>query len=167
MIIETDRLYLRKFNLDDAKRMSEYRNKSEVAKYQSWHTYSERRAIRRIKELMKKDEFYLPHNDYHLAIVLKETDVIIGDIFVDVVNKTSFMLGYTLDSVYWGKGYASEMVSVFIEYMHKEYDFKKVMAYAYTNNVRSIKLLERLGFKQFDKSSFFGDVGYAKKLEDI
>ncbi len=166
MIIETDRLYLRKFNLDDATRMSEYRNKSEVAKYQSWHTYSERRAIRRIKELMKKDEFYLPHNDYHLAIVLKETNVIIGDIFVDVINKTTFMLGYTLDSVYWRQGYASEMVSAFIDYMHDEHNFTNVMAYAYTRNVKSIKLLERLGFKQFDESSFFGDVGYMKNLDE-
>lgn len=166
MIIETDRLYLRKFNLNDASRMSEYRNKSEVAKYQSWHTYSERRAIKRIKELMNKDEFYLPHNDYHLAIVLKETDVIIGDIFVDVINKTTFMLGYTLDSVYWGKGYASEMVNAFIEYMHKEFHFNKVMAYAYTRNIKSINLLKRLGFEKFDESSFFGDVGYMKELRD-
>ena len=166
MIIETNRLYLRKFVLEDASRMSEYRNKKEVAKYQSWHTYSVRRATRRIKELMRKEEFYLPHNDYHLAIVLKQTDEIIGDIFVDVINKTTFMLGYTLDSVYWGKGHASEMVGAFIDYMHKEHNFHKVMAYAYTSNEKSIRLLERLGFVQFDQSSFFGDVGYMKKIED-
>lgn len=36
MILETERLYLRQLQLDDAKRMSEYRNKPEVAQYQSW-----------------------------------------------------------------------------------------------------------------------------------
>lgn len=165
MILETERLYLRRFVLEDAKRMSEYRNKEEVAKYQSWNTYSERKAQSRIKKLMKTDEFYKPRVDYHFAIVLKETDEIIGDIFTDILNERTFMLGYTLDSLYWSKGYASEMVGAFIEYMHTEYHFKKVMCYAYANNERSVRLLNRLGFEKFDESSFFGDVGYIKKIE--
>ena len=164
MILETERLYLRYFILEDAPRMSEYRNKMEVARYQSWYRYSERRAYKRIKELIAKDNFYTPGTDYHFAIVLKETDQIIGDVFSDIVNKKTFMMGYTLDSLYWSKGYASEMVSAFMDYMHNVYHFEKVMCYAYEDNVKSTRLLERLGFEKFESSKFFGDVGYMKKL---
>lgn len=162
MILETKRLYLRRFVLEDAPRMSEYRNKPEVAKYQSWYRYSQRRAYNRIKELMRIEEFHKPKVDYHYAIVLKETNEIIGDLFTDIRNERTFMLGYTLDSPYWSKGYASEMVDAFITFMKETYHFKRVMCYAYANNERSIRLLERLGFDKFDESKLYGDVGYIK-----
>lgn len=165
MILQTDRLYLRKFVEEDAKRMSEYRSKKEVAKFQSWQSYSEGRAKRRIKHLLKIKEFYKPGVDYHFAIVLKENDEIIGDIFIDVLNVHTFVIGYTLDSFYWSLGYASEMVSAFIEYMHINYHFEKVMAYAYKDNMRSRKLLERLGFLLFQSSKYYDDVGYIKLLD--
>ena len=36
MNIETERLIIKPLTLDDAKRFSEYRDKEEVAMYQSW-----------------------------------------------------------------------------------------------------------------------------------
>ena len=52
MILETERLYLRQLQLDDAKRMSEYRNKPEVTQYQSWKLYSPDDALRRIGQCL-------------------------------------------------------------------------------------------------------------------
>ena len=48
MILETQRLYLRQLQESDAKRMSEYRSKEEVAKYQSWKKYTIEDAAKRI-----------------------------------------------------------------------------------------------------------------------
>ena len=39
MNIETERLIIKPLTLDDAKRFSEYRDKEEVAMYQSWDEY--------------------------------------------------------------------------------------------------------------------------------
>ena len=39
-ILETSRLYLRRLEVTDAMRMSEYRQKKEVAYYQSWKNCS-------------------------------------------------------------------------------------------------------------------------------
>lgn len=163
MILETQRLYLRALKASDAKRMSEYRDKSEVAKYQSWKHYSYQDAQRRIAECEKITVYNVPRTDYHLAITLKD-ETMIGDLFVEIVNKHVFVLGYTLDSAYWNQGYAYEIVSAFLTYMKQTYHMKKVICYVYQDNQRSLHLLEKLGFYQFDKSYFYDDVGYLKRL---
>lgn len=164
MILETKRLCLRKLNIDDAFRMSEYRNKEEVARYQSWRHYSEKDALRRIRQCQLVPSLSQVKTDYHLGIVLKEKNLLIGDLFVEIRNSHTFVLGYTLDSDYWSRGYAYEMVDAFLSYMKETYSFQKVICYAYADNRRSIRLLERLGFIQFDESFIYGDKGYLKRL---
>lgn len=164
MILETERLYLRHLQLDDALRMSEYRNKPEVAQYQSWTTYSKEDAFRRIQQCLLVKSLNQIKSDYHLAVVKKDDNLLIGDIFVEILNTKVFVLGYTLDSNYWSMGYASEIVDAFCQFMKNKYDFKKVMCYVYYDNVRSKKLLKRLHFVKFDESYYYNDEGYVKKL---
>ncbi len=164
MILETDRLYLRNFELSDAYRMSEYRNKEIVSKYQSWNQYSIEDAKKRILECMQVKEYGTINTDYHLAIILKEEDKLIGDLFVEVLNKKIIALGYTLDDEYWHHGYATEIIKSFCTYMKENYHFKKVVCYVYVDNKNSKRLLKRLGFMKFDESLYYDDEGYIKKL---
>lgn len=164
MILETERLYLRHLQLDDALRMSEYRSKEEVARYQSWETYTVDDAKKRIQECLNQTSWNQPKDNYHLAIVLKENNQMIGDLFVEVVTKKVFVLGYTLDSDYWSQGYATEMITIFCQYMKDKYGFKKVVCYVYNDNVRSKRLLKRLHFMKFDESYYYDDEGYIKRI---
>lgn len=164
MILETQRLYVRPLEKSDAPRMSEYRNKKEVAKYQSWEHYSPDDALKRICQCLQVQSYYKPRVNYHLAVILKSQDYMIGDLFVDILNKNVFLLGYTLDSEYWSCGYGSEVVEAFCNYMKETYRFKKVLCYVYKNNKRSIHLLQKLGFHKFEESYFYGDIGYSKML---
>ena len=164
MILETQRLYLRQLQESDAKRMSEYRCKEEVAKYQSWKKYTIEDAAKRIQHCLTITSFNKPKSDYHLAIILKENDEMIGDLFVEVVNHKVFVLGYTIDSLYWSLGYATEIVSAFLEYMKETYKFKKAICYVYHDNIRSKKLLKKLHFVKFDESYYYDDEGYVKKI---
>ncbi|MBS5112706.1 MAG: GNAT family N-acetyltransferase [Coprobacillus cateniformis] len=164
MILETQRLYLRQLQESDAKRMSEYRCKEEVAKYQSWKKYTIEDATKRIQHCLTITSFNKPKSDYHLAIILKENDEMIGDLFVEVVNHKVFVLGYTLDSLYWSLGYATEIVTAFLEYMKEVYKFKKAICYVYRDNIRSKKLLKKLHFVKFDESYYYDDEGYVKKI---
>lgn len=163
-ILETSRLYLRTLEDTDASRMSAYRNKKEVAKYQTWKHYTIKEATTRIQMCQNIKAFDRPRSNYHLAIVLKDEDLMIGDLFVDIASRRYFVLGYTLDSAYWSCGYASEIVDAFCDYMKETYHFKKVICYVYRNNVRSKNLLIKLGFKKFDQSYFYGDESYMRLL---
>ena len=49
MNIETERLIIKPLTLDDARRFSEYRDKEEVAMYQSWDEYPLNKAINRLE----------------------------------------------------------------------------------------------------------------------
>lgn len=163
MILETPRLYLRHFKEEDAFRLSEYRDKREVSRYQTWHRYSVADAKRRIAHCLRNPNIKEKGN-YQFAVVLKENNLLIGDLFVETNKSKSFILGYTLDSDYWNQGIASEIVSAFLEYMKNELLYGKAICYAYKDNVRSIHLLKKLGFKKFSESFFYGDEGYVKLL---
>ena len=51
----------------------------------------------------------------------------IGDLFVDVANEKVFVLGYTIDSIYWSQGYGSEIVEAFCVFMKELYHFQRVI----------------------------------------
>ncbi len=162
-ILQSERLYLRTLEDYDAMHLAHYRNKNEVKEFQSWDDYSYQDAIKRIRECKNIDRLDRLYSNYHLAIVSSNNDKLIGDIFVQVVSRHTFTLGYTLDSSYWNKGYAYEIVSEFLNYM-KSLSFKRVVCYVYNDNTRSIHLLKKLDFQLFEQSLFYGDQGYEKYL---
>ena len=162
-MIETKRLIIRSFKMDDAVALARYRSKKEVARYQSWHYYSLKRAKKRVEYCINHP--YLGRvGNYQLAIELKSNHQLIGDLFIDVENKSTFTIGYTLDSIYWSNGYAFEALEAFFRYQKEVYQFKKVYAHVYQDNERSLRLLKRLGFTPYHKSYFYKDVSLYKNL---
>ena len=164
-MINTDRLIIEPLSYDDAKRFSEYRDKKEVAKYQSWHRYSYNQAKKRINQCLKYPLTNKVGN-YQLGIYTKYDHYLIGDLYIEVDGYTTFSLGYTLDSHYWHYGYGREAVKAILNYMYETYQFKRCLCRVYQDNRRSIHLLEKLGFKRISQSKFFQDALYAKDLND-
>lgn len=46
----------------------------------------------------------------------------------------------------WGKGIATEVTKVFVKEVFNKFDIEKIGAFTYSNNYRSIGLLEKVGF---------------------
>ncbi|WP_294579397.1 GNAT family N-acetyltransferase [uncultured Thomasclavelia sp.] len=161
--IDTQRLYLRELQREDAVRMSEYRNKKEVAFYQSWWRYPYKKAVKRV-EYCLKHPFEGKIGNYHLAVILKENEEMIGDYYLEVIDEKSLIIGYTFDSTYWHHGYARETLKVLLRVLKEEYGFKMVFAHVYDDNYRSIRLLESMNFKQFDSSKILGDISFKLEL---
>lgn len=70
MNIETERLIIKPLTLDDARRFSEYRDKEEVAMYQSWDEYPLNKAINRI-EYCQKHPFHGQIGNYQFGSLFK------------------------------------------------------------------------------------------------
>ena len=85
MNIETERLIIKPLTLDDARRFSEYRDKEEVAMYQSWDEYPLNKAINRI-EYCQKHPFHGQIGNYQFGLYLKENNRLIGDIFIESIK---------------------------------------------------------------------------------
>ncbi len=146
--IETQRLVLRRFNLDDAKRVSQICNSDEV-----WrgtlalpHPYTEDSAKSWIN---RHDENFEKNFCHDFAITDKNTGELYGcmGMFMDMANKNG-ELGYWIDPKFWNKGYATEAASAMIEYGFKIKGLHKIHARHFASNPASGRVMEKCGMKK-------------------
>lgn len=89
-------------------------------------------------------------NNYLFAIIEKTTNKHIGNIKLGPINTdhlyadVSYFIG---DRNAWGKGYASEAVSLITKFGFEELHLHKLQAGVYASNKGSIKILEKEGYK--------------------
>lgn len=81
------------------------------------------------------------------AIVNKETDRIVGDCGyrLDPLNMSA-ALGYRLAPSHWGSGIATLAVGETVRYGFDELELHRIEATVNVANIRSIRVLEKLGF---------------------
>ena len=148
---ETERLIIRKFRKDDGEglfKLLERNNNREFLKEHvdeatNVQTLSE--ADTRVRSLA--EDFRL-RNRFVMGIWLKETDLFIGNIWIEpkMWNVPSYEIGYYLDYGYTKKGYASEAIKRAIKYIFEELKAHKIILITRDTNVDSIKLAERMNF---------------------
>lgn len=90
-------------------------------------------------------------NQIKLGVCLNDTDQLIGmetlkDIdWISSSGQSACLIG---EKEYWGKGYGVEAGLLLLEFAFRERDFNRVWAKILENNIGSIKLHERCGYKQ-------------------
>ncbi len=57
-------------------------------------------------------------------------------------------LGYQFDKAYWNQGFASEALRPVLAYAFSKLELQRVVAFAREDNGRSLRLLEKLGFRR-------------------
>ena len=107
--LETDRLVLRRFILEDAKDMFEnWASDDEVTKFLTWPTHSSIEVTKHILEGWVSR--YENEDFYNWAIELKESGKVIGNIsVVELKERTECAeIGYCMSRSLWGKGQACD-----------------------------------------------------------
>ena len=147
MLIETERLILRPFSEDDAEDVLEYLREPTVHCFASMRLDSLEAARNEMKQ-RRGDELYL-------AIVLKETGKVIGEIFAHPEGnepedeiKDTFSPCWMLNLNYSGKGYAYEAARAYFDYLFNEKGARRIYAYTEDSNIPSQRLCERLGMRR-------------------
>lgn len=147
--IETERLILRRFKMQDAEAM--YRNwasDSEVTKFLTWQPHSSVDATKIILKDWIKD--YENDDIYNWAIILKENgDEPIGSIgAVDKNERINMVhIGYCISRKWWHKGITSEALKALIRYFIEEIGANRVEARHDPNNPNSGKVMMKCGMK--------------------
>jgi RimJ/RimL family protein N-acetyltransferase len=104
-----------------------------------------------------------PNTWLQLAICLKEGKMI-GDIGIHFMEDGyQIEIGYTLSPEHQGNGYALEAVKAIIKYAFTELKKHRIIASVDPDNIQSVKILERIGFKKeahFIKSFRMNDQWY-------
>ncbi len=142
--LETERLRLRNVSKIDAEIMFDYRNDAICARYQRGQTkdYDGIAALveRRKADIISVDE------PFFVAVALKDSDEMVGEIVV-MPSDGTISLGYTVSYKHHRKGYAFEALGALIEMLHKTYPDWDFISFTDPNNVPSMALLKKLGYK--------------------
>ena len=150
LYLESSRLILRPFRDSDLEAFLAYRNDPEVAKYQSWDVPYPRENGIQFVNFMKAANSDSRGVWYQVAIELKSTGEMIGDVaFCTMVyDEQQALMGYSLARSYWHQGYAFEAISTLLKYLFEDRGLHRVIAECDVDNSASWKLLERLGFRR-------------------
>ena len=145
--LETERLVLRRFQESDAADVLEYLAKPAVNCFACMKLDSLEAAR---KEMRKRAE-----DELYLAIVLKESGKVIGEIVAhpegaapeDEVMDT-FSPCWMLNLKYTGKGYAYEAAHAYFDDLFREKGARRIYAYTEDYNIPCQRLCERLGMRR-------------------
>ncbi|WP_226998827.1 GNAT family N-acetyltransferase [Flavisolibacter tropicus] len=149
-LIETDRLIVSDFNLDDAAFIIKLVNSP------GWLQYIGDRNIKSPEEARQ----YLengPLKSYKqwgfglYRVALKNTNTAIG--MCGLIKREvldGIDIGFALLPAYEGQGYAYEAAKAVLDYAAKDLGMKRMLAITMVDNAASIKLLQKLGLR-FEK----------------
>jgi RimJ/RimL family protein N-acetyltransferase len=161
-VLETESFVIRAFEKKDLEVFAAYRSEEMVAKYQSWENYSYQDAIE-LFESMDYSSFGTEGNWYQLAIIIRDSDSLVGDLAVHFTDQDQVEIGFTVSPQDQGKHVATEAVSRFLAYLFGELTKHRVVATTDEKNVAAYRLLEKLSFRReshFIQNIFFkGDWG--------
>ena len=146
---ETERLVARPFTLDDAEPFAAYRGDPDVARYQSWDDYTLDDA-RELVDSLQGEAPGVPGDWFQIALESRAERTLIGDLalHIDEDEPRVAEVGFTLSPGEQGKGYATEALTGYVEWLFTTYGLHRVYAITDALNAPAAALLERVGFRR-------------------
>lgn len=146
-VLETERLRLREFRPDDREALFAIFSKEEVARYYGMTPF---KNVKRSDSVLKR-RMKLLHIDNGVAwgVTLKGSDQLIGGCRFKSWEKKSKVseIAYEMHPDYWNRGLMTEAVRAAIAYGFDVANLNRIEAWVATENVASIKVLEKVGFQ--------------------
>jgi ribosomal-protein-alanine N-acetyltransferase len=88
-----------------------------------------------------------PRPDYYLAAIEKTTDTMIGFVRLGSDRPRTAELGYAIRHDRWGKGYATEISAIMLDFGFTNLGLHRIQAACGPDNTASQKVLAKLGFQ--------------------
>lgn len=147
--LETERLELRKFVIEDASAMYQnWASDDEVTKYLTWPAHSNRDVSQAVIESWIHS--YSDKAYYQWAIVFKANgDKPIGNIGAVFIDEDISMIriGYCIGKAWWNQGITSEALRAVIDFFLTHTDADRIEARHDPRNPYSGKVMEKCGMK--------------------
>ncbi len=139
-LMETERLFIRKFAPDDWQDLYEYLSQEEVVKYEPYEVFTEDGSKKEVVSRSKNEAFG--------AVCLKDSGKLIGNVYLSKQDFDTWELGYVFNKNYQGYGYATEAAKALLNDIFNNQNAYRVVAMCNPLNEPSWKLLERLGLRR-------------------
>jgi len=167
-ILEGDRIRLEPPKLEHLPTFARWFADPEVTRY----------LLRRHPPSLKQEEKWFDRmaasdKDIVWAVLLKENGELIGVISLHRISwqyRHAWIEISLGEQTKWGKGYATESVRLCTGYAFRELGFEKVLASVYGGNKASLRILEKVGYRQcglLRRNAFFGGEWHDEWLGEI
>ena len=152
--LQTQRLILRSWTLEDVEDLYDYAKSDLVGPSAGWPIHkSVEDSLKIIKMFIKEDDTY--------AIELKETGKVIGGLGIheyisedkQYKDKNMKEIGFVLNPEYWGNAYVPEAAREAIKFAFSDLKSDIVWCCHYDFNDKSKKVIDKCGFKYQFKSN--------------
>lgn len=151
ILIDTARLQMRHFNLDDIEAVHQFSTCIETTRWTGDAGVVQTKAdARQVIEQIWMNE-YQRYGYARYALIHKQDNKIIG--FCGIKYEPSLQstdIGYRLLPQYWNQGFATEACEALIDYVKAQFQLDKIVAEVVAENYASINVLGKLGFKYLD-----------------
>jgi aminoglycoside 6'-N-acetyltransferase len=169
MIFATRRLIARRLDACDLNAFVAMRNDPEVARYQSWESFSESEGHQFLSDLSGQ-QLGEP-GWFQFALEDRVTASFVGDCALNIQadDRRLAQIGYSVARPFWSRGYATEAVTELVDFAFRSFSLHRISASADPRNTASCRVLEKAGFRKeahfrqniWFKGSWADDVTYA------
>lgn len=145
--LETKRLKLRRFTLDDAREMFDnWANDEEVTKFLTWEAHKD---IAVTEEILKEwIAAYQNEDVYNWAISLYDGELLGSISVVESKEKAELAhIGYCISRKWWNRGITSEALQAVIDYLFDEVGYSCIQSRHDPNNPNSGKVMKKCGMR--------------------
>ncbi len=167
-----DRYVLRPMKLDDYNAYYETMSAVEVAEFLGRKPFA---SLHEAKQHLERVYFKGNSQNFVIGLAIEDTvdDKFIGSIGIwdlDLLNRKG-RLSFALNKDYWNQGIGSECCLKFVDYCFRHYEFETITSVSTSDNVRFVKLMDHIGFKEVDR--VFDDhhnkdmIQYSLNVEDL
>lgn len=146
MQVETQRLIIRDFKMEDWIEVHKYASSHEVTEYMIWGPNSEDETKAYIEQQMTK-QHSSDRTDYELGVILKKTNKLIGGCGIHI-KENNAEIGYCFNPEFWGNGYATEASKAMLILGFEKFKVHRVFATCRPGNIASANVLRSIGMKQ-------------------
>jgi|SRR5687767_5777743 len=159
MILQTERLIIRKFKPTDLASLIDLFADPEVMKYIGpRRAMTEDEAQKWLSDMLLQQEHILTR----YAAALRESDELIGVAGLrDEEGIKDF--GYYFRRSFWGKGYAGEACSAILNYIENTLNILDYQIFIADENINSIGMIQRLGLQAAEGITKSGEQGHLYK----
>ena len=144
--LESERVILQEIEKKDWSDIHKYASQSIVCQYQPWGPNTEIESkdfVEQVLEDAKEDS----RSRFVFVVIQKIDGRMIGSgefNLRDQINKVG-EIAYIINPDHWGKGFATEVAQILIEFGFNEFNLHRIYATCDPGNVGSIKVLEKIG----------------------
>lgn len=146
--LETDRLLLRRFRIEDAEQMfKNWASDLDVTEFLTWKPHANVEETKAVLDIWIKK--YPDLSFYNWAIECKQTQEIVGNISVIKLDEKieAVEIGYCMGKNWWGQAIMPEALSAVIRFLFAKVGVNRIAACHDSNNEKSGKVMIKAGMQ--------------------